>query len=458
MLKNLFKAAKKALKNPIVQLGIGALVPGMLPASMGILRNPAIFQAGIGALAGDKPADIARNIGIQALLGGFRAPEGKFMEGVKETFRTPTVSDDTVKRIVQQTGDPSYAADAGDLVVDSAKQYAKGDPTTFLSRLGESVTDKDFLINAAQLAVPFIAASQMKDDQIQVDPQAISGLDLAGYRAALEESPYQSMAAAGGIQGFARGGADPTNGMNQVSYGSTMGEPNGLFTGPGGPKEDNILARLSSGEYVIQASSVNKFGRGFFDKLNAGQMPKSNVSIPGGMAESMFPGMFIGGFVSDVFKGGKQLIKGAGKAFDAFLSDPIGSVKTLVTNFDDVLFGAGAYDIAVGVATGNPKRIIKGIKNAVGMIKDSIENMINGIISGDPMTIALLASSFILPGVGATISSALGPTLGGSLGGFMTGVTTGIADHLDIVSCAGQVQLELGPIVNTPNQGTVSIL
>ena len=66
MLKNLFKAAKKALKNPIVQLGIGALVPGMLPASMGILRNPAIFQAGIGALAGDKPADIARNIGIQA--------------------------------------------------------------------------------------------------------------------------------------------------------------------------------------------------------------------------------------------------------------------------------------------------------------------------------------------------------------------------------------------------------
>ena len=28
MLKNLFKAAKKALKNPVVQLGIGALIPG----------------------------------------------------------------------------------------------------------------------------------------------------------------------------------------------------------------------------------------------------------------------------------------------------------------------------------------------------------------------------------------------------------------------------------------------
>ena len=202
----------------------------------------------------------------------------------------------------------------------------------------------------------------------------------------------------------------------------------GIVPGAGGPKEDNILARLSSGEYVIKASSVNKFGRGFFDKLNAGQMPGSNLSIPGGMAESMFPGMFVGGFVSDLYKGGKRLVKTAGKAFDAFLDDPIGSVKTLVTNFDDVLFGAGAYDIAVGIATGDPKRIIKGIKNAVGMIKDSIENMINGIISGDPMTIALLASSFILPGVGASISSALGPALGGSLGGFMTGVTTGISN------------------------------
>ena len=93
MLKNLFKSAKKALKNPIVQLGIGALVPGMLPASMGILRNPAVLQGGIGLLAGDKPADVARNIGIQALLGGFRGlGEGGpgFTEGIKRTFQTQT--------------------------------------------------------------------------------------------------------------------------------------------------------------------------------------------------------------------------------------------------------------------------------------------------------------------------------------------------------------------------------
>jgi hypothetical protein len=275
MLKNLFKSAKQALKNPIVQLGIGALVPGMLPASMGILRNPAIFQAGIGALAGDKPADIARNIGIQALLGGFRAPEGKFMEGVKETFRTPTVSDDAVKRIVQQTGDPSYADDAGDLVVDSAKQYAKGDPNTFLSKLSDSVTSPEFLINAASLSVPFLAAAQEKKDEIQLNPQHIENLNFDIYKQQLKDSPYQQ--ATGGITGFAKGGANPTNGMKEVSYGSkevsygsTMGEPNGLFTGPGGPKEDKIDVMLSPGEFVMTAEATKKIGvDNLYDMMNS---------------------------------------------------------------------------------------------------------------------------------------------------------------------------------------------
>lgn len=267
MLKNLFKSAKQALKNPIVQLGIGALVPGMLPASMGILRNPAIFQAGIGALAGDKPADIARNVGIQALLGGFRAPEGKFMEGVKETFRTPTVSGDTANRVVQETGDASYAADAGSRVVDSAKQYAKGDPNTFLSKLGDSVTSPEFLINAATLGVPFLAAAQAKEDEIQLNPQQIENLNFERYKQQLKDSPYQQ--ATGGITGFAKGGANPTNGMKEVSYGSTMGEPNGLFTGPGGPKEDKIDVMLSPGEFVMTAEATKKIGvDNLYDMMN----------------------------------------------------------------------------------------------------------------------------------------------------------------------------------------------
>lgn len=47
----------------------------------------------------------------------------------------------------------------------------------------------------------------------------------------------------------------------------------GMVRGPGTSTSDSIPARLSDGEYVVRASSVSKFGRGFFDALNAGFAP-----------------------------------------------------------------------------------------------------------------------------------------------------------------------------------------
>ena len=260
MLKNLFKAAKKALKNPIVQLGIGALVPGMAagmaPGLMrSVLTNPALLQGGIGLLSGDKPENVARNIGIQALLGGFRGmqdPSSTFGEGVKRTFTSqPTYT---------------YRADEGRVVKDPSVVDKVIEGATSGEGIFGTGISQDTALGLAQLAMPFIAASQMKDDQIQVDPQAISGLDLSNYLAEQAASQYQ---ATGGITGFARGGADPTNGMNQVSYGSTMGEPNGLFTGPGGPKEDKIDVMLSPGEFVVTAEATKKIGvDNLYDMMN----------------------------------------------------------------------------------------------------------------------------------------------------------------------------------------------
>jgi len=45
----------------------------------------------------------------------------------------------------------------------------------------------------------------------------------------------------------------------------------GYISGPGGPKDDVIPALLSNGEYVIQASSVQKYGKGILDEINAGK-------------------------------------------------------------------------------------------------------------------------------------------------------------------------------------------
>ena len=267
MLKNLFKAAKSALKNPLVQMGIGAFLPGMLPASLGVLRNPAIVQAGLGLLGGDKPENVVKNLGIQALLGGGSnlLQGGTFQEGVKRQFTTPKniydYDESTGRNIKTVTKNPIQE------VIEKATAGTLGGGTGN-DNGGIFGLSPDNLIDLASIAVPFVAAAQAKDAQQQINPQNL-GVNLDAYKAAMGDSPYQSMAAAGGIQGFKKGGADPTNGMNKVSYGSTMGEPNGLFTGPGGPKEDKIDVMLSPGEFVVTAEATKKIGvDNLYDMMN----------------------------------------------------------------------------------------------------------------------------------------------------------------------------------------------
>ena len=267
MLKNLFKSAKKLLKNPVVQLGIGAFLPSMLPASLGVLRNPAVVQAGLGLLGGDKPENVVKNLGIQALLGGGSnvLSGGTFAEGVQRTFATPTTTQ--VQKGVP--GDKKGLVDVTTTnpVQDIINRATKG-AIGGTGQGGIFGFSPDNIIDIAQLTVPFLAAAAAKDDQQDINPQNL-GVNLDAYRAAMEESPYQSMAAAGGIQGFSRGGGDPTNGMKKVSYGSTMGEPNGLFTGPGGPKEDKIDVMLSPGEFVVTAEATKKIGvDNLYDMMN----------------------------------------------------------------------------------------------------------------------------------------------------------------------------------------------
>lgn len=44
----------------------------------------------------------------------------------------------------------------------------------------------------------------------------------------------------------------------------------GMIAGPGGPTDDKVPAWLSAGEYVVRASSVDKYGKELFDSLNSG--------------------------------------------------------------------------------------------------------------------------------------------------------------------------------------------
>lgn len=72
----------------------------------------------------------------------------------------------------------------------------------------------------------------------------------------------------------------------------------GPIYGAGTKTSDSIPARLSNGEFVMQASAVDKFGMGFMHKVNKGKMPHDGAgfSMGGGVNINM-PGFAGGGAV-----------------------------------------------------------------------------------------------------------------------------------------------------------------
>lgn len=56
----------------------------------------------------------------------------------------------------------------------------------------------------------------------------------------------------------------------------------GAISGPGSSTSDSILARVSKGEYIMNAAAVSKFGASFFDGLNRGMLPRFNNGGPVG--------------------------------------------------------------------------------------------------------------------------------------------------------------------------------
>jgi hypothetical protein len=188
----------------------------------------------------------------------------------------------------------------------------------------------------------------------------------------------------------------------------------GMVPGSGGPRADNILARVSSGEYVIKASSVSKFGSGFFDALNAGQMPNmgggggggGGFSVDAGLMDSITPGFLLGG-----------LFKGIGKI--------IGGIVDAITNII--------------------KGVMDAIRSVVGAIANAVKGLVESIISGDLLAIAAFALPFILPGVGAAMFANLAAGQGfvaSVAGGISSSFAGGILGGGSLTSIATSVGIE----------------
>lgn len=168
--------------------------------------------------------------------------------------------------------------------------------------------------------------------------------------------------------------------------GLVQGYANGGFvSGPGGPRDDKILAKLSDGEFVMNARAVQTFGSDFFNALNTGTLP-GKTTIP----EDIFggaPGFFLGGIISGI----GDVIGG--------IADTIGGVINSVVD-------------AVG--------------DVVGAVTGTVRRMIRGILEGDLGTILSVASAFVVPGVGSGIFEAFkGAT---SFTGFLDGAGSAISN------------------------------
>ena len=272
MLKKIFKAAKDIIKSPVGQIGIGLLLPGMAGMAgagglKGVLggigsfaaRSPMLAQGALGLLAGDKPANVLRNMAYGTALGGISnlGQPGGFMGGARQSLGMQPTS--IAPASVQPKVDQGYISEGADFSqINNPKtvveQAAKEGPS-FLEKLGlVNPEGKDFFEKYGSIVKlgtvgASIAAAALGEDQAadlydpNKNPYLTSGSGSKDFYEGI--NPIYS-AKGGGISDFPR--------------------KTGMIDGPGDGQSDDIPAMLSDGEFVMTKQAVMAAGNGDRDK------------------------------------------------------------------------------------------------------------------------------------------------------------------------------------------------
>lgn len=74
--------------------------------------------------------------------------------------------------------------------------------------------------------------------------------------------------------GGSTGGLFSAAGFKRFATGGEVPGVSGLLKGPGTKTSDSLIARLSTGEYVMRAAAVDKYGPTFMNMINSGMFPK----------------------------------------------------------------------------------------------------------------------------------------------------------------------------------------
>lgn len=156
----------------------------------------------------------------------------------------------------------------GNAFSGNADAAIKGVFTSLFSTVGDELEAVGKLLIKSAIKIK-VAKDAFKKLLTKPDIAIAVGIGLVALGAFIKSQSNRS------LQGFAEGG---------------------LIKGPGGPKSDSILARLSAGEYVLKASTVEKLGLPFLNRLNAGASPidYEKISYLSGVS---FPRFATGGLV-----------------------------------------------------------------------------------------------------------------------------------------------------------------
>ena len=274
---------------PFVAPGIGSLIGGKLGTFLASKPGQYLLGAGIQGLAGEKPADIAKNLALQvatsgiqgALKGGEGTVSQKFMSGV------------TGRDIPQVTSVPTdekgFFGKVGDKFMSSFSPSERAVNPEFkkaqlLGKLsGVDLSEEDILslgipkessfmyqygpaayagLTALPLVEQFLGPKQEEEEYTREDLYTpnYAQYQLTDITGPGGYDPTIYAAMGGEITGFASGSGQ------QIEHpdGKVREHPKriGEIAGPGTGTSDDIPAMLSDGEFVMTAKAVRNAGGG----------------------------------------------------------------------------------------------------------------------------------------------------------------------------------------------------
>ncbi len=299
-LKKIFQRAKKAVRDvgselkdndllrTAVTFGAPFLIPGL---GTPIARN--LFGAGIGAISGQKPDQILKDLALQNVLSGglgaFGAGEGNRMAGFKQGIMGNPYSEDFAIKAESLTpkteletlrtnlSDPSRGFASTDM---ASEVFNTASSPGLFNRVGETV--KDFMVNpdetglrkysgliaTAGVGAAMLAAQQAGDQlafgDYVYDPA--QNVYLKGNQTIDQNSFYNALSDFYDSGGTAFG-SETGSPVGYAQGGDTkFPRKTGMIDGPGTGQSDSIPAMLSDGEFVITKQAVVGLGNGSRDK------------------------------------------------------------------------------------------------------------------------------------------------------------------------------------------------